>query len=76
MQLMAIAFFLHSLPVRLTSWAKALVLQMGKLKLREGTCLGLYSLSLPIPPPTQRFKETTDPGELGERSERYWEPQR
>ena len=43
MQLMAIAFFLHNLPVRLTSWAKALVLQMGKLKLREGTCLtGLY----------------------------------
>ena len=76
MQLMAMAFLLHSLPVRLTSWAEALVLQMGKLRLREGTCLGLYSLFLHIPPPTQRFKEAIDPGELGEKSERYWEPQR
>ena len=76
LQLMAMAFLLHSLPVRLTSWAEALVLQMGKLRLREGTHLGLYSLFLPIPPPTQRFKEATGPEELGEKSERHWEPQR
>ena len=65
MQLMAIAFFLHNHPVRLTSWAKALVLQMGKLKLREGTCLGLYSLFLPIPPPNSQVQRDYRPRRTG-----------
>ena len=71
LQLMATAFLLHNRPVRMASWAEALVLQMGKLRLREGTCPGLYpEVFPPHPTPQSKVQRGYRPKRTGE--EKWW----